>query len=223
MLSGLGLLACDTFDAAPERKPNAAETTPMLPPQTEPPDTTHPLPQNCGEEFDRDGDGATVVDVSRCSPGTAVTIDPSLQDCDDADSAHHQAVLASLDGDGDGYGSYGTSWKCEGALPNGYVTKLGDCDDSDPLAQVSRYPDEDGDGQGRAARCATCVAEDAPGFGTGMDDCDDRDAARYFGAPGEVAYDGVDTDCDGRDVPWIVNDDGATVACWRSRQSTRLV
>lgn len=207
VLSSVGLLACDTFDSAPERKPNSPDTTPMLPPQPPPADTTHPLPQNCGAVFDRDGDGVTIVDISRCEPGTFVT-DPSLQDCDDADSAHHEAVIASLDGDVDGYGGYGTSWKCKGALPHGYVTKTGDCDDADPRVHVLKYPDEDGDGQGRVARCATCVAEDAPGFGTGMDDCDDHDATRYFGAPGEVAYDGVDTDCDGRDVPWIVNDDG---------------
>lgn len=63
---------------------------------------------------------------------------------------------------------------------------------------VCSYLDSDGDGFG--ASPVSCGPQVPQGYVLQNGDCDNERASRYPGAP-EVPGDGIDQDCDGRDLP----------------------
>ncbi len=124
------------------------------------------------------------------------------------------------DRDGDGFGSGAAVDACD--PPSGHVTVDGDCDDAefdvrpdasevcngrddncDGLEDVDAsdatdwYDDADGDGYGAGEPTVACDAAD--GQVADHSDCDDDDPQAFPGAD-EVAYDGIDQDCDGADL-----------------------
>ncbi len=162
---------------------------------------------------DDDGDGYCE------GPGTGT--DGSLPgDCDDEDPDVHPGVpeaLNGLDDDCDGAVDDGTAAYDDDG--DGFTEFGGDCDDADPEVHpgheelldgvdndcdglVDEQPgepsvDEDGDGY-----CPSPVACDD---GAEPGDCDDTRPSVFPGAA-EVAYDGVDQDCDGEDLTDVDGD-----------------
>lgn len=212
-LLSVGSVACNTFDDSPRSKepplpqPTFLGTPPTFaPPTFTPPPPTAPslapLPP-CSVHVDNDGDGVTVSDVSGCDQSFAPFVDPSLEDCDDFDATRSKAVAYGQDMDEDGFGGYLVGWLCEGTVYEGTVANTLDCDDYDAALHLYQYVDRDQDGQGALSAYGVCVASDESGFAPEPLDCDDRDPKRYDGAPGEVAYDDIDTDCNDADVPWF--------------------
>jgi hypothetical protein len=144
-------------------------------------------------DFDADEDGFDdeAYGGTDCDDGDA-TANPDAEetyydgvdsDCDDGDD---------WDADGDGYASLGGS---------GGLT---DCDDGDasanPGADEVWYDGVDNDCSGDGG--SEDYDQDGDGHDStawGGDDCEDTEPYAYLGAPGEVCYDGVDTDCDGAD------------------------
>lgn len=134
------------------------------------------------------------------------------------------------DGDGDGWGAGEPITGC--TVPDGRVTRTGDCDDGDGAVHpdateqcddvdhdcdgdtllgasglTSFFADTDGDGHGDpAVEILAC----GPGAGLSetSDDCDDRSAIVYPGAP-EVC-DGAQNDCDAAAWDPTDEDGGAT-------------
>ncbi|MFT7519035.1 MAG: hypothetical protein ACI9MC_001171, partial [Kiritimatiellia bacterium] len=134
------------------------------------------------------------------------------------------------DGDGDKYGDLSVSSKACSA-PSGYVADKTDCDDKrketypgapeycnkidddcdkvvdedDALDAKDWYVDADGDTFGdHSKRKHTCYVP--KGYVADDTDCDDTDSKIYPGAT-EIAYDGIDQDCDGEDL-CDVDEDG---------------
>jgi hypothetical protein len=102
-------------------------------------------------------------------------------------------LCTTADDDGDGVPVPGT----------GCGTTLGlatDCDDQDPSVQTAAFVDSDGDGAGdpQSPTCISSSMVTAFGFSSNGYDCDDTNPDV---GPGmiDVAGDGVDRDCDGRD------------------------
>ncbi len=136
----------------------------------------------------------------RLNPGaTEIPYDNIDQDCSGAD-------LLDVDGDGFEGGSGGAD--CDDAnsqvSPGADETCNGvddDCDtvvDNDPVSGPVFYADTDGDGFGDPN--TTVVACAAPnGYVDNAVDCDDADGGVHVNAD-EVAYDGIDQDCDGSDL-----------------------
>jgi hypothetical protein len=163
--------------------------------------------------------------VATTYPGADETCNGVDDDCDGTID-EPDAIDASTwyaDTDGDGYGdAASTTPAC--SEPSGYVADSTDCDDTvattfpgadeycngadddcdgtvdedDAVDAATWYLDGDGDGYGDASwPDAAC---DAPADHVGdSTDCDDADATVYPGAP-EVAYDGIDQDCNGSDL-----------------------
>ena len=188
---------------------------------------------------DADGDGyGDDVDCGASStaihPGAPEVCDGIDNDCDGAvDEDATDAQIWYPDSDGDHYGApEAPIVACD--APAGSVTLADDCNDK----RVDVYPgavevcdaeDQDCDGliDDDASDATTWYADvDADGFGdpasptvactapaanvTVADDCDDARADIYLGAA-DVAYDGVDQDCDGGDLDDM---DGDGVASW---------
>ncbi len=132
-----------------------------------------------------------------------------------------------VDQDGDGYGST-DSVVTSDEQPEGYVSRNGDCDDTDPdvhpgAEETCNGVDEDcdgetdegltslwyidGDGDGVGSEDSVVEACSAPvGYTAGPGDCDDRDATVYPGA--DEVCDGQDNDCDElEDEIWACYDD----------------
>jgi hypothetical protein len=109
--------------------------------------------------------------------------------------------LQHIDADGDGFGDgHGTiTWACAGATLVGFVPNGKDCNDDSPSEFATLYTDQDGDGFGNAPT-PTCGAP-GDGWAEVGGDCADADPNRHPGATPEVAWDGVDIDCDGFDIP----------------------
>ena len=159
----------------------------------------------------------------------------ALDDCDDTDP--HDTTTPStwyLDGDGDGAGDPDTS--AESCVqPTDYVADAADCDDDNPDVHPGTdelcndvdddcdgtvdgpdatdatdwYPDADGDSYTSDAEPITdCVAPSGYAAATETD-CNDDDPGIHPDAT-EVADDGVDQDCDGRDLVTPVGDTGST-------------
>ncbi|MCB9745509.1 MAG: putative metal-binding motif-containing protein [Alphaproteobacteria bacterium] len=163
-------------------------------------------------------------------------------DVDDDDASVDLSTGATwyADDDGDGYGDLNsTALACD--QPSGYLNDTSDCDDSDsainPAAQevcdsvdndcdgdiddadasvdlstgATWYADSDSDGFGDAA--SSLAACDQPsGYLSDDTDCDDSDSGSYPGAT-EIAYDGIDQDCDGSDLCDVDGDGQAAEAC----------
>ncbi len=159
------------------------------------------------------------------SPGADELCNGVDDDCDGTVD-EGEAVDAStwyIDYDGDGFGSDAyTADACD--QPSGYVADNTDCDDYDASAfpggtevcdgadndcdgtvdeddatDATRwYADMDGDGFGDAAT-SIVSCEQPSGYVEDASDCDDDDPDAYPGAE-ELAYDGVDQDCDGEDL-----------------------
>ncbi|MFZ5482151.1 MAG: putative metal-binding motif-containing protein [Myxococcota bacterium] len=135
-------------------------------------------------------------------PGADEHCDDVDEDCDDA--VDEDAVDPSTwyeDGDGDGWGTSGTTEACD--LPEGYAADDGDCDDGEPTT----YP-------GASEDCDSAVDRNCDGSTGRVDgdrdgsiaceDCDDGDADVFPGAT--ETCDGKDDDCDG-----ATDDDDADV------------
>jgi hypothetical protein len=87
--------------------------------------------------------------------------------------------------------------------------------DVDPTTLADWWPDADADGQGDATAAPSALCDDpsAPNDAWSADDldCDDADASSYVGAA-ELAYDGIDQDCDGADLDDADHDGHAATA-----------
>ena len=124
------------------------------------------------------------------------------------------------DGDGDGFGAGASVLACPG---DGWVANDADCDDGDARVHPGAfdipgddldqdctgllrcYIDEDGDGYGTDQFKLTAACDES-GVTDVSGDCDDTDPAVHPTAP-ELIGDGIDQDCDQRDL-CFVDDDG---------------
>jgi MYXO-CTERM domain-containing protein len=173
---------------------------------------------------------STDCDDSRSSvyPGATETCNSRDDDCDGTiDEGVKTTYYDDDDGDGHGDASDTTS-AC--STPSGYTTSSDDCDDTDGTRYPGAtelcdgidndcdgtidegattgtfYADTDGDGYGDPSKTTTGCTSSA-GWVANDDDCDDAASAVHPGSA-EVAYDGVDQDCDGADL-CDVDGDGA--------------
>lgn len=173
------------------------------------------------------GDGPGVRDTSDCDDGNAAVNPDAVERVgNDVDEDCDGGRLCFTDRDGDGVGTsttfvsvaFGSS--CANA-PGAFID--GDCDDGDDR----RFPgnpeivgddvdedcdgvevcfvDRDGDGVGGLDRANSVGGCLVPGFSRRAADCDDRDAHRFGGAV-EIENDGIDEDCDGRELCPIDHD-----------------
>ena len=161
-----------------------------------------------------------------CDDTDAAVHPDQLDDCDEVDSdcdgetdEDHPPSTWYYDGDNDGWGAPAPRLQlCE--APDGWVTAMGDCDDSAPTAYpgavetcdgvdqdcdgsvdedaaggVSGWPDLDGDGYGDGNAAAVTLCGSSAGYATNTEDCDDRSAA--ISPAGVEVCDTVDNDCSG--------------------------
>jgi hypothetical protein len=172
---------------------------------------------------DADGDGvgsgqaSYTCEEERVPPGAARV----GGDCDDSRGAVHpgafeacdatedlncDGAFGSVDGDGDGFSA---CTDCDDtradANPAAAETCNGaddDCDgvldEPDAADAQAFHLDADLDGFGDGATAVTACAAPS-GYVSDASDCDDDDDGVYPSAP-EVAYDGLDQDCDGGDL-----------------------
>ncbi|MEQ1564319.1 MAG: putative metal-binding motif-containing protein [Myxococcota bacterium] len=154
--------------------------------------------QNCVDGIDDEGRLTLYVDADGDGFGDPGTGELRCEleagwvsvgtDCDDAEDSAFPGGLEVCDGvDND----------CDGGADDG-IDCNGACDGSsvgDPPGLW--YADEDGDGAGDPAT-ETFTACPPPGWVAVAGDCDDADPSLHPAAP-EVAGDGEDQDCDGKD------------------------
>lgn len=181
-------------------------------------------------DSDNDSYGST-AGIQACSAPEGYVANSG--DCDDTNPNIHPGAADPCDGidnncdgvpeernyyfrdrDNDTYGALEIIRAC--SQPEGYVTRLGDCDDSNPDinpdgtevcdnkdndcdgiidegVRLTFYRDIDRDGYGSTSSISTCAAR--PGYVANSEDCDDDDWAVH---PGSVeGCDGIDNDCDG--------------------------
>lgn len=195
--SSLAVASCNTFDAPPKRQTPTPSFSPTFVPFPPTPtfDTTTTSP--CGVQVDYDGDGVKLTQRSGCS--FQPPIDGAAEDCNDFDPSVSESWALYQDDDGDGLGDPTAElWVCEGLTPEGFVPNSDDCDDRSVYSGVWQYRDEDGDGFGDAL--AECRPPES-GWSPVNGDCADDAAFIHPDATPDVAFDGVDVNCDGFDVP----------------------
>ncbi len=137
----------------------------------------------CEYYYDGDGDGYGDPGASfaTCTPPVGYVADNT--DCDDTDDQVYPGADEYCDGEDD---------DCDGTI-----------DESDAVDAVAYYPDLDSDGFGDPLGGVYACTQPS-GFIRMGDDCDDGDAAISPTAT-ETCGDGVDDDCDGADLPCILN------------------
>jgi hypothetical protein len=171
-------------------------------------------PGTAGNDGDCDDSDPTAYSGAEEVPG-----DGTDQDCDDEE-------ICFVDDDGDGWGDAAESTPNLACASPGLTARSGDCDDS--LAYVSPsalervadgvdadcdgfeicYLDADLDGYGDASASLVSSADvtcTSPGLSVLATDCDDGNPSVYPGAPENVA-DGIDEDCDARELCWTDSD-----------------
>lgn len=163
-----------------------------------------PLPSvvSCTSFIDADGDGARVNGPEPC-PWDFPLRDYEI-DCDDSDPSRGSPQSFRVDMDGDGYCPLGGTLVCEDDPPPGYCPPeeciTVDCNDADGGVQTWMYFDADRDGEGVGER--ECVADGAEHYAyeTYSTDCDDANP-EIFTRQDEIAFDDVDSNCDGPEYP----------------------
>ncbi len=167
--------------------------------------------------------------VADTFPGAEEVCDGVDNDCNgDIDDGSTALTTYYADLDGDGYGDPETAAEaCE--APGGYVDNDEDCDDGisyshpgadevcddldndcdgtvdeDAIDMTTWYADSDGDGYGDADSTTEACGEQ-PGYVANASDCDDASDEAHPGGT-EVAYDGLDNDCDGGDLTDVDGD-----------------
>lgn len=128
-------------------------------------------------DFDMDGDGDPSISLDTCvTPLLGYVFSGS--DCDDTDnevSGTEDEICDGKDND------------CSGVI-------------DDNLEYFNYFVDADGDGFGVSSTLLNACWPDTPdGYSLEAGDCDDTDPNIYFGAP-EIADNGIDENCDGRDL-----------------------
>jgi len=118
---------------------------------------------------------------------------------DDADPGPFTATTTCYDdADGDGFAATGAPSVEACSCGPAQASELGDCDDGDSAVHPDTlwYADHDGDGYGGDSFVLSgCDGPASAAPRTG--DCNDDLASVFPGAPGEVAWDGIDTNCSG--------------------------
>ncbi len=156
-------------------------------------------PEDCADGVDNDFDGDVDCDDSDCAGETYCHCDDDLDgydgtacggtDCDDTNTSIHPGATEVCDF---------VDQDCDGVV------------DDNAIDAVLWYADADGDNFGNAG--STSLSCRPPtGYVPNDDDCDDGSATVYPGAS-EVAYDGIDQDCDGVDL--VDLDGDGTTASW---------
>lgn len=127
---------------------------------------------------DADGDGYGTSEVIGYSSTNAI-VGASLNstDCDDNNATNYRILSVYRDADADGYGSGAPVVQCIGsALPSGYVTFGGDCNDSNGSVYLNQYIDADGDGFGAGTPVACTNSNPQVGKSFSNADCNDADS-----------------------------------------------
>ena len=142
----------------------------------------------CEYFYDGDGDGFgdPLTGLATCTPPVNYVLDNT--DCDDTDPDANPSADEYCDGHDD---------DCDGTV-----------DEYDAVDATQWWTDADGDGFGDPTTVQTACDQPSGTISVG-DDCDDTVAAINPGAE-EVCGDGVDDDCDGADLPCILNIELAT-------------
>jgi len=132
---------------------------------------------------DSDGDGYGDPDTTAayCDPPADYIVDDT--DCDDTNAAINPGAAEICD-EGD------VDEDCDGVADN---------EDDDAVGTTPYYPDVDGDGYGDEEASSILLCDAIGGYVDEQTDCDDSLDSVYPGAI-EVAYDGIDQDCDGADL-----------------------
>ena len=166
-------------------------------------------------DYSEDAD-CTNDDLSLASSSALIDAgDPDILDTDGStsDIGHGGGeYAANVDDDGDGFYSTSDCDDSDAAIYPGADEVCdgsdNDCDgetDEDAATDaITWYIDADGDGEG-AETAWQRDCDEPSGYVDNTDDCDDSDADIHTGGT-EIAYDGIDQDCDGADFADVDGD-----------------